>query len=324
MTLWADVSEWQTGITDAYPHRMVCIRSNDGTYRDKKWANNYGWCKAAADDGRLDCFIVYMVYRTNWQQTFDTFKAMVGTPHPKMIAMVDVESWGGQIGGNQSAGINGLIAYLGTFLGDQRRVIAYGNRGDLESLWPSKPNSTRLIVAGYSSSKPNYPNQIGWQYTDGSGYGPSGWPQGAPPFGTCDMNYTDLSTTDFAAQCGVTKGFLMTLNEAEQKTVWTGAAQIDKGSSRVRRAAKWLIKYLPPSFDWTAKDYQGVWVRDEIDALVNEIVTGQFTWHPNDTIDFEDGKGPIKLIDIPPTQEIGMNTLLRIIAARLYVQQGGK
>lgn len=310
MTLWADVSEWQTGITDAYPYRMVCIRSNDGTYRDQKWANNYAWCKRAADNGRLDCFIVYMVYRTNWQQTFETFRAMVGTPHPKMVAMVDVESWGGQIGGNQSAGINGLIAELGTFLDDQRRVIAYGNRGDLDNLWPSKPNGTRLIVAGYSASKPNYPNQIGWQYTDGSGYGPSGWPQGAAPFGTCDMNYTDLTPTDFAAQCGVTKGFLMALNEAEQKTVWTGAAQLAGQSGNVRKAPDWLAKFLPPSF----RDPKGVWPRDEIDAITNEVVSGTFTFRPEDTIDF--GSGPVKLVDVPADQPVNLVTLLRIIAAK--------
>jgi hypothetical protein len=51
----------------------------------------------------LAFFIVHFVYRPNWQQTVDTFTSQVVTPHPKMAVMIDVESWGGQIRGNQSA-----------------------------------------------------------------------------------------------------------------------------------------------------------------------------------------------------------------------------
>ena len=43
-TLYADVSEWQVGVNDSYPYRVLCIRSNDGTHRDRRWVNNYGWC----------------------------------------------------------------------------------------------------------------------------------------------------------------------------------------------------------------------------------------------------------------------------------------
>ena len=42
-TLYADVSEWQVGVNDSYPYPVLCIRSNDGTYRDRRWVNNYGW-----------------------------------------------------------------------------------------------------------------------------------------------------------------------------------------------------------------------------------------------------------------------------------------
>lgn len=198
---WADVSEWQVGVDDTYPYRMLTIRSNDGTYRDRRWGVNHPWCRRAADDGRLDCFLVYFVYRPNWQQTLDTFISQVGTPHPRMIAMVDVESWSGQIGGDQSAGINAMVEGARAFLGDPRRVVGYGNAGDLDALWPVKPPGIRLIVARYAAAPPAYPGQIGWQYTDGTGYGPG--PQGAPPFGNCDMNTSELTTADFAAACGV-------------------------------------------------------------------------------------------------------------------------
>ena len=73
-TLYADVSEWQVGVNDSYPYPVLCIRSNDGTHRDRRWVNNYGWCLRNADSGRLTFFIVYFVWRPNWQQTVDTFK----------------------------------------------------------------------------------------------------------------------------------------------------------------------------------------------------------------------------------------------------------
>ncbi|GAA4672203.1 hypothetical protein [Gordonia humi] len=209
MTVYADVSEWQTPITDAYPHRLVAIRSNDGDYRDKNWATNHAWCRRAADAGRLDCFIVYVVYRSNWQDVLSTLKAQVGTPHRKMIVMVDVESWGGQITGDHSTLINHLVDGVTAWLGDRRRVIAYGNRGDLANLYPQRPAGLRLVVAAYSSNRPSVPGQISWQYTDGQGYGPAGWPQGAPPWARCDMNSTTLTSDQFAAQCGVTTGGTM-------------------------------------------------------------------------------------------------------------------
>jgi len=137
-TLYADVSEWQVGVNDSYPHPVLCIRSNDGTHRDRRWVNNYGWCLRNADSGRLTFFIVYFVWRPNWQQTVDTFKDLVGTPHPKMAVMLDVESWGGQVRGDRSAGINAAYDAVGAFVGSTAKVIGYGNVGDLTSLWPNK------------------------------------------------------------------------------------------------------------------------------------------------------------------------------------------
>ena len=169
--LYADVSEWQVAVDDSYPHPVLCIRSNDGTYCDKNWHPNYSWCKARVETGPLVFFIVYFVWRPNWQDAVDTLKFQVGQPHPKMAVMLDVESWGGQITGNQSTGINAAFEDICGWLGDRRRVIGYGNQGDLDSLWPSRPDGARLVVAKYSSTRPSYPGQIAHQYTDGSGYG---------------------------------------------------------------------------------------------------------------------------------------------------------
>ncbi|AHZ95590.1 lysin A [Mycobacterium phage OkiRoe] len=228
-TLYADVSEWQVPVTDAYTdagYRVLCIRSNDGTHRDEDWANNYAWCKRAVDDGRLAFFIVYFVWRPNWQAAVDTLKAQVGEPHPKMAVMLDVESWNGQIGGDQSAGINAAFEQIAGWLGDRRRVIGYGNTGDLNALWPRKPEGVRLVVAGYGKL-PTYPGMIAHQYTDGQGYG-GGLPEGAPPFGRCDMNAANgLTASAFARALGIepsTTGeddFMSALSADEQREMLT-------------------------------------------------------------------------------------------------------
>src|SRR5262245_16826762 len=145
-TLYCDVSEWQVPVDDSYPHPVLCIRSNDGTYKDKDWQPNYSWCKARCGTGQLVFFIVYFVWRPNWQDAVDTLKFQVGQPHPKMAVMLDVESWGGQISGNQSGGINAAFDAIADWLGDRRRVIGYGNQGDLDSLWPQRPEGVRLVV----------------------------------------------------------------------------------------------------------------------------------------------------------------------------------
>jgi hypothetical protein len=196
------VSEWQVGVDDSYPHPVLCIRSNDGMHRDRQWRNNYDWCRRSVDCGRLTFFIVYFVWRPNWRQAVDTFREQVGTPHPKMAVMLDVESWGGQIRGGQSAKINAAYREVGEFVGSKAKVIGYGNVGDLNNLWPHKPAGIRLVVAAYGHNPP-YPGKVAHQYTDGTGYG-GGLPQGAPPFGDCDMNSADgLTPSGFAAACGV-------------------------------------------------------------------------------------------------------------------------
>lgn len=201
-TLFADVSEWQRPVDDSYPYRVLTIRSNDGTYRDKDWAANYAWCRAAADSGKLTFFIVYFVWRPDTvRDTLATLKSQIGAPHPRMAIMLDVESWGGQITGDQSDGINAAFEDIAAWLGDRRRVIGYGNVGDLNALWPNKPAGVRLVVAGYGKL-PTYPGMIAHQYTNGQGYG-GGLPEGAPPFGNCDMNAANgLTATAFAAALG--------------------------------------------------------------------------------------------------------------------------
>ncbi|MGV9680661.1 hypothetical protein ACWDSJ_35775 [Nocardia sp. NPDC003482] len=206
-SLFADVSYFQPPVDDSYPYAILSFRSNDGTYRDPNFARNHRWAAAAADTGRLACFIVYFYWRPNWDETVDVHRAMVeaaGGPHARMISMIDVES-GGNPDGDQSDGINRAYWELADWLGDPRRVIGYANTGDLTRMWPDRPPGIRLIGAGYGHN-PNLPGQIAHQYTDGRGFG-GGLPEGAPPFGPCDMNAANgLSPNDFAAACGIGTG----------------------------------------------------------------------------------------------------------------------
>lgn len=202
-TLFADVSEFQVPVDNSYPYRVLSIRSNDGTYRDHKFEHNYQWCVGAVDSGKLVFFIVYFYWHPNWQQAVQTHIDMVralGGPHPKMVSMIDVER-GGNPAGDFSDALNATDDALTNWLGDPRRVIAYANSGDFASMWANR-REDQLIVAGYGAN-PSVPGKIAHQYTDGKGFG-GGLPEGAPPFGNCDMNSADgLSPSAFAAACGI-------------------------------------------------------------------------------------------------------------------------
>ncbi|AVP71347.1 glycoside hydrolase family 25 domain-containing protein [Prescottella equi] len=192
-TLWADVSEWQRPVDDSYPYDVLCIRASDGTYRDKNWRKNYDWACRALDSGRLKALIVYFVWRPNWQATVDTVKDMLGAPRAGVSVMLDIETWGGQISGDQSDGINRAYWAFADWFGDKRRVCAYLNPNDAH-IWRTRPEGLRYVVPSYGALPRFGPGlddvrtgMFAHQYTDGQGFG-GGLPEGAAPFGNCDMN----------------------------------------------------------------------------------------------------------------------------------------
>jgi len=202
-TIFADVSEFQVPVDDSYPYEVLSIRTSDGTYRDHNFARNYAWMRRALDDGRLACGIIYFYWRPNWQQSVATHQDMIndnGGLHPKTILMIDVER-GGNPSGDFSDALNATDDALSAWTGDPRRVIAYGNTYDLNSMWRNR-RENQFIVAAYGSN-PDFPGKIAHQYTDGQGYG-GGLPEGCPPFGRCDMNSADgVTPQQFAASCGI-------------------------------------------------------------------------------------------------------------------------
>jgi hypothetical protein len=217
--LFADVSEYQVPVDDSYPYQVLSIRVCDGTYQDHNFAANYGWMRGALDSGRMTFGIVYTYVRPNWLDNAATVRSMIdagGGLHPRVALMLDVES-GGNPAGDGSSWINALYWNLADYAGSPARIIGYANAFDFFNMWRVRPAGLRVIGAGYGSN-PNLPGQVAHQYTDGAGYSPN-LPQGAPPFGNCDMNSADgLTPLEFAAACGITtnEGWLMALTDDEQ------------------------------------------------------------------------------------------------------------
>jgi hypothetical protein len=221
-----DVSEFQDAVSNAYTRDWLSFRVCDGTYHDHKVGTNLPWSKKAASSGRLTGFIGYCVYRPG-VDTFGTYKAIVGAPHPKHVAMIDVESWGGAIRGDHSAAITALANQLAAWLGSKKRVIAYGNAGDLASIYPHRPSWLKVIVASYGPNRPSLPGMIGWQYTDGSTrYGvPAGYPRSSAPFGACDHNAFDMTSAQLATTLGISGDWFDMATEADlAKAVHDGIA----------------------------------------------------------------------------------------------------
>jgi hypothetical protein len=194
-TLWSDVSEFQPGVTDAYPHKFFALRSHDGGHNDAQFMHNITWANRAVASGRLWGYIVYYFYRPGFDGAA-ALKARVGPhPNPKMVAMIDVESAGGQVHGNQSAQISREFHEIAGWLGSSKRVIGYGNTSDLNSLWPARPAGIRLIIAAYGSN-PGYPGKFAHQFTDCAH---------TPPFGPSDLNSADgMSAHDLQVMFGMT------------------------------------------------------------------------------------------------------------------------
>lgn len=228
-TLFADVSEYQVPVNNSYPYRVLSIRVCDGTYRDRNFAHNYRWMRSAFDSGRLTFGIVYTYARPNWWANANTVRSMIdaaGGLHPRVALMLDVES-GGNPPGDGSSWINRLYWNLADYAGSPVRIIGYANAYDFFNMWRVRPAGLRVIGAGYGSN-PNLPGQVAHQYTDGSGYSPN-LPQGAPPFGRCDMNSANgLTPQQFAAACGVTTtgGPLMAFTDEEQTELLTKVREI--------------------------------------------------------------------------------------------------
>lgn len=192
-TLWSDISEFQIPAGHVYPYGFLMFRSNDGTHLDANFTANLAWCKSAAAAGGLWAYGVYYFYRPGINGA-SILMDRAGKPGPRLVVMIDVESAGGQVTGDQSAAVNAQHGQLARWLGSAKRVVGYGNVHDLDTLWPSKPAGLRVVVAAYGSN-PGYPGKYAHQFRDDAP---------VPPFGPSDLNSADgMSAHDLQVMYGL-------------------------------------------------------------------------------------------------------------------------
>lgn len=202
---YADVSQYQTAVTDEYDRPGLCIRSNSGDKVDTKFVQNYEWSLRALDSGKIKFLIVYYFFRPG-QANCDLWRELVtrdGKIHPKVVCMVDVEGAPDKNGvrtitGNQSAEVNDEVARLRQWLGNDKKVIGYHNQNADPDLWPQKPpNNFRMVVPWYNNDvgrSPVYAGLLAHQYSDKAV---------TAPFGPCDGNFSNLRLSQFLVAIGI-------------------------------------------------------------------------------------------------------------------------
>lgn len=221
-TVWPDVSEHQgRPVDDTMPHRLLAYRVNDGTYVDRQFRVNDTWARRTR---RLVGYLAYLVWPrsvgwSTWQATLAAYQAELGDDHrPRLVVLVDVESWGrADLARNHSADLEALrqalVAWLGSLRpawqrrwpvralyrsADNRRVVGYGNRGDLLTMSPGVKWRS-VILADYSSSPT--PRTLGPWRVIARQYTSSG---SCPPFGSpCDLNRAQLGPRRLARALGL-------------------------------------------------------------------------------------------------------------------------
>lgn len=185
-TLWSDISEFQVPVTNAYPYQVLAIRSNDGSYHDKHFEQNWTWAMGALANGKLAALIVYYFWRPDGSGATTHMNIVGPMTHTRVATMIDVESGSG-VSTDHSNEINNeynnLVKWHG---GDERKVIGYGNVYDLNSIWPRRPAGIKLIIAAYGSN-PSFPGKWAHQYMDN---------HDTPPFGPSDFNSADGLSLD--------------------------------------------------------------------------------------------------------------------------------
>lgn len=196
-TKWADVSKWQCPVNDSYPHPFFSFKCSDGGDVDPNNGANLGWSKknVGTSGKKMVGFAGYHVYRVG-EDNFGGVKRALGSPHPYMTIMLDVEDWEGEITTNQSGPLNKLREQLIDWLGGSRaRVFGYANtgNGNMQNLWPDH-DDTKFVIPNYSG-KPSHADMIAHQYADDVS---------CKPFGPCDANVAyGCTPAQWAAKIGL-------------------------------------------------------------------------------------------------------------------------
>ncbi|WVX89094.1 lysin A, glycosyl hydrolase domain [Gordonia phage Hibiscus] len=325
MTEWADVSQYQSiPVDDRYPHRVFCFRTNSGDRTDTLADVNARRAGAMLAAGRLDIVIAYYFFRPG-QANCDLHREILEKAglwgNRALVTMVDVEDAGGEIRGDHSTEINDEVERLRRWFGDPRRVIGYLNAVANPGLWTRRPAGLRFVTPNYtrkpgelSANVPEWMRRdmFAHQYTDTGRCAP--WPNGV------DLNHSPLTVPQLKALLGIGEPEMPNATPEQVKVITAGARQLHNAAGTVRKAPKWLVRFLPDSFavhrdgKRTDEGSDSPWPNDMFAALTNELVTGMFNL--TDPVDFLDGNGPVPLTAIPADQQVNVVTLLRILGAR--------
>lgn len=203
-TVFADISEFQPVISDAYEHPMVSFRADTGWRLDNHAWANWNYVKHAS---HIEVALSYVVFIPGQNAAIlSRLKSLFGSTCPNKLAiMVDMESGYGFAGpGNHSWEANQLLDELVAWTGSRAKVVAYANGYDFASCWPTAPSWVKKITASYGTQDPG---TWGWQYFGGmSQYSsPYGMPRSSAPFGSwVDMNVVHRTLAQIKSDLGMT------------------------------------------------------------------------------------------------------------------------
>ena len=210
-TYWADVSQYQgLPLNDDYPYSVFSFRTNSGDKEDSLVAENCAKAKELLDaDNQFSLVIPYYFFRPG-QANCDLHRQILMDHglwmHGNTVTMVDVESDGGKIKGDQSWEVNDEINRLRGWYGNTRRVVGYWNPNADPGLWLTRPYALELIIPQYNNQPGNISairdevverEAFAHQYTDRA--------QDVPPWSghNVDMNWTPYSIGDLLLLLGL-------------------------------------------------------------------------------------------------------------------------
>lgn len=270
MTLWSDVSQYQSApVDDSYPHPFFSYRTNSGDATDALALENGRRAKAMLDSGKIKGVFPYYFFRPG-QANCDLHKTLLEQAglwgHPLVATMVDVEDAGGVITGDHSAEINDEVNRLREWYGNDKKVFGYLNAVSNAGLWRTLPVGMRFVTPNYTGQpgvlSANVPQwmrdrMFAHQFTDRASTLP--WRTGT------DLNYSALNVEQIQELLGLKNG-------GSVSAVEDGAGQLRNGFNNHRKPGANAAN-LPSSY----RDADGPWPNDVWAAISNEVVWDGYT-----------------------------------------------
>ena len=153
---WADVSQYQGKPVDhTYPYGVFCFRTNSGDKEDTLARQNATSAVQALKDSSTAIVMPYYFFRPG-EENCDLHRKILEETNlwnnPRTVSMVDVESAGGTISGDQSWEVNDEVNRLRGWYGNTRRVVGYWNPNADSGLWLTRPYALELIIPQYNNN----------------------------------------------------------------------------------------------------------------------------------------------------------------------------